>query len=226
MIRKKIKPTTKNKKNEGSNFFFKKFFFKTLLRNRNNLKKFFLLNSKTRQDKITKLIFNRAAVFNYKNNFLEMSLSNIIARSLFFLFLNDSFTFIKCGLVTVNSVIQKKNTIVYAGDCIQLPINVNHFKYLKSCKNILKKKIKILRFSAWRFFKNQRQNLKKIKKKLPSFYFLFFLFKLEPPKILELDYMTLSIFCLRCPEGYNTTYYINKFFSTKYFSLYNFKKIN
>ena len=87
--------------------------------------------------------------------------------------------------------------------------------------------MKLIRFNAWVFFKRKKKKLKTKKRKYPNYLFLFFLFKLETPRYIEVDYLTLTVFLLR---GFSVlsqhTYYLNKFFSFRFFSLYNYKKIN
>jgi hypothetical protein len=65
------------------------------------------------------------------------------------------------------------------------------------------------------------------KRKSPKYLNLLFLFKVNTPKFLEIDYLTLTIFLI-CKKlnFYFNNFYFNKFFSFKFFSLYNFKKIN
>jgi len=84
-----------------------------------------------------------------------------------------------------------------------------------------------LRYNAWRFFKQKKVSTKQKKRKFPKFYFLLFLFKLETPKYLEVDYTTLTVFLIKL-QGSQLfhSYYLGKYFSLKFFNLYNFKKIN
>ncbi len=83
----------------------------------------------------------------------------------------------------------------------------------------------------WRFFKQKffkkKHNLKIKKKKIPKYLYLFYLYKLNVPKTLEVDFLTLSVFILKKENIFlQSSYYLNKPFSFKLFSLYNFKKIN
>jgi hypothetical protein len=65
------------------------------------------------------------------------------------------------------------------------------------------------------------------KRKSPKYLFLFFLFKVNTPKFLEVDYFSLSIILLKKQDAFVfSSFYLNKLFSFKLFSLYNFKKIN
>jgi hypothetical protein len=105
------------------------------------------------------------------------------------------------------------------------------YMYIQSSKRFLKKKLSIFRLTSWKFFKQkffrQQQQLKPLKRKTPKYLYLFFLFKLDTPKFLEVDYFSLTIFILKpLNSQLYSTYYLNKFFSYKLFSLYNFKKIN
>lgn len=230
--RKKIRQF-KMKKIDKGNFFFKKFFFKTLLRNRKFFKGFFFLNTKVRQSKITKLISsNSKCISTCKNTTHEYSLLNILLRGHFFFFLKDVTNFLKKGFVYLNgSTIKNYNIVVNEGDCVQLTICKKYYKYLQFSRKILKKKINIFRFNSWKFFKQRffkkKQNLKFKKRKNPNFLYLFYLYKLNVPRYLEVDYLTLTIFFIKKQNIYiQSSYYLNKLFSFKLFSLYNFKKIN
>lgn len=230
--RKKIK-IFRSRKLDTGNFFFKKFFFKTLLKNRKFFKSFFFLNKKTRQKKITKLIFkNKTYKNNQKNNSYEFSLLNVLLRSRLFFFIKDAIRFIKYNLVFVNgAVISDFNFTINCGDCIQLTINSLFYKYVYFSKKLLKKKLALYKFNNWKFFKQKffkkKQQLRIKKRKLPKYIHLFFLYKLNVPKLLEVDFLTLSVFLLKKEDLFvQSSYYLNKPFSFKLFSLYNFKKIN
>jgi hypothetical protein len=223
----------KSKKIDNGNFFLKKFFFKILLKNRKFFKNFFFLNDKIRQKKITKLIYkNKIYKNNLKNISYEYTLLNILLRSRLFFFIKDTLKFIKNNFVFVNGIIVSDfNYFLNSGDCVQLIITNNYYKYIHFSRKLLKKKLAIYKFNTWRFFKQKffkkKQHLKIKKKKMPKFLHLFFLFKLNIPKIIEVDYMTLTLFLLKKENLFNqSSYYLNKPFSFKLFSMYNFKKIN
>lgn len=230
--RKKIKQY-KTKKIDKGNFFFKKFFFKTLLKNRKFFKGFFFLNTKVRQNKITKLIYkSNTKMSSSKNSTYEYTILNMLLRGNFFFFFKDAVSFLKHGFIYLNGLAIKNHDIrINEGDCIQLIISKNFFKYLKFSRKILKKKTSIFRFNSWKFFKQKffkkKQNLKFKKRKNPNFLYLFYLYKLNIPRYIEVDYLTLTLFFLKKQStNIQTTYYLNKLFSFKLFSLYNFKKIN
>jgi len=229
--RKKIK-SFKRKHIDKGNFFFKKFFFKTILRNRKFLKNFFFLPKKVRQTKVTKNIFNNSKKLFLHNSSYEYSLLNIVLRSNIFPFIQDSIKVIKKGLVYVNGKqLNNFNTTISVGDCIQFIISNKIYKFMKFCRKFFKKKAAIFKFNAWKFYKqkffSKKNKLKWKKRKNPKYLFLFFLFKLNLPKFLEVDYLTLTIFFLKKQNIFiQSSYYLSKFFSFKLFSLYNFKKIN
>jgi hypothetical protein len=86
---------------------------------------------------------------------------------------------------------------------------------------------------VWKFYKQKHykgyfiENTKPRKRKTPKYFYIFFLFRLNSPNFLEIDFVTLSLFFLKKPNIFNfSSYYLNKLFSFKLFSLYNFKKIN
>ena len=231
-ILRRKKQQQNKRKNEKGGFFFKKFFFKTLYNCRLNFKKYFFLKTKVRQKKITKLISQKTDYKCTSNNTFENTIVNILLRGGFFFFYKDATLFIKSGMVYVNNIIiGNVNFNTNTGDCVQIPVHNAYYKYYKLCKKFFKKKIKLIKYNSWKFFKQkEKQKKKKIKlkkRKFPKFLFLFFLFKLNTPKHLEVDFLTLTIFILK--KGNRTegqSYFINKLFSFKFLPLYNYKKIN
>lgn len=224
---------TKQKRVGKGNFFLKKFFFKILLKNRKSLKDFFFLNKKTRQLKVTKFIHkHQKNFFGDIKTGLENTILNILLRSNFFLFIKDALNFFKNNYIYLNGKVTKNFKLTLnKGDCLQLPISKFFFKYIKFSKKLLKKKTTIFKLSSWKFFKQKllkkKAQFKLKKKKTPKYLYLFYLFKLNTPQNIEVDYFTMST-CLLYKNltNYQPTYYLNKFFSFKLFSLYNFKKIN
>lgn len=223
----------KTKKIDKGNFFFKKFFFKTLLRSRKYLRRFFFFNNKVRQTKITNYISKnvKSLLKNNHNNY-ELTLFNVLLRSHFCLFISDVLLLIKNKFVYVNGIVlEQHDAILSVHDCVQLMVCRYTYTYIKRSKKMLKKKIALFKLNSWKFFKQklfkQKQNLKAKKRKTPKYLFLFFLFKLNVPRFLEIDYLTLTILILKPYNNqFITTYYLNKLFSYKLFSLYNFKKLN
>lgn len=153
-------------------------------------------------------------------------------RSHFCIFFKDSLLLIRSGFIYINGLrILQHDLPMTFFDCLQLRICKYTYKYIQSSKKFLKKKLALFRFNSWRFFKKklfrQQQQLKPLKRKTPKYLYLFFLFRLDIPKFLELDYFSLTVLILKPSNSQMyTTYYINKLFSYKLFSLYNFKKIN
>lgn len=229
--RKKFK-LIRSKKPDRGNFFFKKFFFKTLLKSRKFLKFFFFLTKKERQRKITKTINITKNNYQFKNCVYEYTLLNFVLRSHFCLFVVDALRLIKNNFVYINGrQVTDFNLIISEGDCIQFKTYTSIYKYILFSKKILKKKLSLFRLNSWKFFKQkffkQQQQLKIKKRKTPKYIFLFYLFKLDIPKFLEVDYLTLSIYFLKKLDSFkSSTYFLNKLFSFKLFPLYNFKKIN
>lgn len=228
--RKKVRFVKKKKKINNGNFFFKKFFFKTLLQNRKFLKGFFYLNGWTRQSKLTQFVFNSNKTNTNKNITQHNNIVNILLRSHFFFFINDASSAVRSGFILLNGLtIFNTNTPIKEGDCLQSTISKGYLKYLYFCKKFFKKKSAIFRFNSWKFFKTKffKKSVVKNKKKYPKFLPLFFLFKMNVYRFLEVDFVTLTIFFLKKVNDYRLfTYYLDKVFSFKLFSLYNFKKIN
>jgi hypothetical protein len=224
--RKRIK-LFKPKKIDKGNFFLKKFFFKILLKNRKFVKTFPNFSSETRQTKITNFFLK-----NSKNNSHEYSLMNILLRSNFFFFFKDVVFYINSGFVFINNkCIVDPNYTVQSGDYIQLTLSKYLYRYIIFSRKLLKKKLALYRFNLWRFFKQKffkkKQQLKTKKRKTPKFLYLFYLYKLNVPKTIEVDFLTLSLVVLKKESLFlQSSYYLNKPFSFKLFSLYNFKKIN
>lgn len=228
--RKKIRFIKKKRKVNNGNFFFKKFFFKTLLQNRKFLKNFFYLNKRTRQSKLTRLISNSNKTNTCKNITQHNNIVNLLLRSHFFFFINDASSAVRSGFILLNGLtIFNTNTLLKEGDCLQSTVSKSYLNYLYFCKRFFKKKSAIFRFNSWKFFKKKffKKNVVRNKKKHPKFLPLFFLFKMNVYRFLEVDFMTLTIFFIKKINDYKLfTYYIDKVFSFKLFSLYNFKKIN
>ena len=223
----------RQKKIDKGNFFLKKFFFKILLKNRKSLKNFFFLNIRTRQTKINRFIYkHQKNFFGDTKTGLENTTLNILLKGNFFLFTRDALYFFKYNYVYLNGIVIKNhNVTLKKGDCLQLPISNFFYKYIKFSKKLLKKKTALFKLNSWKFFKQKlfkkKHQLKQKKKKIPKYLYLFYLFKLNTPTNLEVDYLTMSVYLLYKGSVYNqSTYYLNKLFSFKLFSLYNFKKIN
>lgn len=230
--RKKLK-LFKHRKLDKGKFFFKKFFFKILLKNRKFLKNFFFLNKKTRQKKITKFILNNGTSKSKEHNSCyEYCLLNVLLRSRLFFFEKDVFNFVRHGLVFLNGKsVSNWKCNTRSGDCIQLSISSIYYRYFKFSRKLLKKKLSLYKFSIWKFFRQKhfkkKKYLKPKKRKFPKFLNLFSLYKLNTPRTLEVDFCTLSVFLLKKePSFIQSSYYLNKSFSFKLFSLYNYKKIN
>ena len=222
----------KKKKINLGKFFFKKFFYKTIMGGRKLIKNFFFLNSKVRQKNITKtLIKHNNVKFKYNNPY-EYSIMNILLRGHFFLTTKDVLFALKNGFIFLNgSVTSSYKTQIGFGDCIQVYISKNLYKYCFFFKKLLKKKAALYKYNAWLFFKHnfikKKAKVKGKKRKNPNYLYLFFLFKLNIPIFLEICFLTMSIFFLKKPGVFEqNTYFFSKFFSFKFFNLYNFKKIN
>lgn len=230
--RKKYKNIFTSKKISKGNFFFKKFFLKTLFRSRKFLKNFFFLNEKTRQKKISKHVFKTQKYCFFKNSTCEYSALNLLFRSHFCLFISDAFSFFKSGMLFLNGIrLKNPNTLINVSDCLQIKLSNSVYKYIYYTKFFLKKKIALFRHHSWKFFKQKffkiQDNLRPKKRKSPKYLLFFFLFKVNTPKFLEVDYFSLSIILLKKQDAFVfSSFYLNKLFSFKLFSLYNFKKIN
>lgn len=223
----------RSKKVNRGNFFFKKFFFKTLIKNRKFLKSFFFFTTKIRQKKISKKISKNVFKKTLSKNInYEYTVLNIALRSHICISLSDIYLLFKKNFFFLNGIIVNTTDMVMKdGDCLQLKITKSLYKYILRLKKSLKKKIAIIRFNSWKYFKHkyfkQQQQLKPKKRKIPRHIYMFYLFKLNTPKFLEIDYFSLSTFLLKKkPIFFFSSYYLNKLFSFKLFSLYNFKKIN
>ena len=153
-------------------------------------------------------------------------------RSHFCLFITDAFFFFKHNFFFLNgSFLKDPNTILNEFDCLQFRLSIPIYKYIISSKRFLKKKIALYRYNSWKFFKQKflklKRRLKPKKRRSPKFIYLLFLFKINTPRFLEIDYVSLSIFFLKKSNLLSSpSYYLNKLFSFKLFPLYNFKKIN
>lgn len=232
--RKKLhtRPKYSRFKQDTGNFFFKKFLFKTLLKSRKLLKPFLFLGNKSRQKKLTKEICsNTRRVFGNNENY-ENTVVNVLLQSHFFLFQKDALFYLKKGFVTVNGfALSNINFVLGHGDCVQLPVSKLYLLYLRFCRRFFKKKVALFKYNSWKFFKakiiKKKKKIKFKKRKNPKFIQAFFLFRYNIPKFLEVDYQTITTFFLKKVGSYvHSSYYLNKLFSFKMFSLYNFKKLN
>jgi len=232
ILKKRKKKIFKKKKINTGNFFFKKFFFKTLLRGRKSLKSFFFLTKKVRQKKLNKVIWNNQKNFLKKNSNCEYTILNLLLISGVFFYTRDVLKFLESGLVYINYLPYKNyNTLISVGDCIQIPINSHYYLYVFFFKKFFKKKVTIYKYNSWKFFKQKffkkKNRMRYKKRRNPNFLYLFFLFKLNIPKFLEFDYISMTLFFIKKLKSFMyTTYYLNKLFSFKFFTMYNFKKIN
>ena len=164
----------------------------------------------------------------------EYTILNVLLRSQFCVFLNDAKSLIRSGFIYINGlVLTDWSFILQEGDCLQLRISKSIYRYFFKSKKFLKKKIALFRYNVWKFYKQKHykgyfiENTKPRKRKTPKYFYIFFLFRLNSPNFLEIDFVTLSLFFLKKPNIFNfSSYYLNKLFSFKLFSLYNFKKIN
>lgn len=214
----------KVKRFTNGNFFLKKYLFKTLLKSRLILKKVFEIKNRARQYKITRMLGHQKPLIN-------ATLSNILHCSYIFFFKQDVTHILNTGCVHVNGVVvQKKNFLIKPGDFIQIRVNGTLYSYIKLCWRFFKKKVKLHRYNAWKFFKNKQKGLVKTsrKRKNPKYLKSFYLYKFNTPTCLELDYKTLSICYLFKPNNDNVLnpYYFQKIISQRFFNLYNYKKIN
>lgn len=202
-----------------------------MLKTRKYLRRFFFFNNKARQTKITKHISKNSNTKTVHVNY-ELTLLNVLLRSHFCLFFKDALILLKKGFIHLNGVVvTQHDAILTFYDCLQLRTCKYIYKYIYSSKKFLKKKLSIFRLNSWKFFKQkffrQQQQLKPLKRKTPKYLYLFFLFKLDTPKLLEIDYLSLTVLVLKpLNSQLYTTFFLSKLFSYKLFSLYNFKKIN
>lgn len=231
--KKNLDKVKRNKvKKDAGNFFFKKFFYKTLLKSRKSLRPLLFLNNRTRQKKLTKILHKGTAKIYDSNENHENTLLNVFLKSHLFFSHSDILFFLNKAVVYVNGVISTcPSLLLRNGDCVQLPVARLYFSYIKFWKKFFKKKVSLFRYNSWKFFKTKtikkKKKIKFKKRKNPKFVQALFLFKFNVPKFIEVDYLTLTIFFIKKLNAYtSSSYYINKLFSFKMYSLYNFKKLN
>jgi hypothetical protein len=192
-----------------------------------------LFKKKIRQKELTRYIQKKTKNFFYKNYTHDYSLINILLKSNFFLFPKDASIFIKCNFVYINNKKSDNiNFLLGVGDCIQIQVFSFFYIYFLFFRKFLKQKIFFYKKSAWLFFKknflNKKVKSKKIKKrKNPKYLYLLYIFKLNIPQYLDVDFITLTSTILKKFNiQKHKTYFLNKNFSWKLFQLYNFKKMN
>jgi len=212
-------------------FFFKKFFFKTLLKNRRFLMRFFFKKNKMRQVTLTKKLFKLSKNLSNGSNFINsigFTVINILLRANLFFFLKDLNFFFNSKKVFLNSTpVLNKDILLFVGDCLQIPVSTKYFVYLRYFKGYFRKKLAEYKKDSWKFFK--KKFLKRrfhIKRKLPRYLDFFFLYKLNIPRFLEVDYLTMTIFLLKSSDCWLSDVFYYKQFNKIFFPLYNWKKIN
>jgi len=226
-----LKKKAKSRRVFDDKFFFKKFFFKTLLKGRKFLKSFFFGERRMRQKTLTKRLYKLSTNLSKLSNFVnttEFTISNILLRSNFFFFKKDIILFAKTNKIFLNGVsIFKLNTLLFVGDCVQLPVSIQYYTYIKFFKKYFKRKLAEYKKDSWKFFKKKyiRGNLH-IKRRLPRYLDFFFIYKLNIPKFLEIDYLTMTLFILKKNEFKLNDIFYYKQFNRIFFPLYNWKKIN
>lgn len=227
VLKKKVKP----RRYTDGRFFLKKFFFKTLLKSRVFLRSFFFNKSRMRQNVLTKrlhLLNKNASNGSDFVSLTEMTAANILLRSNLFFFRKDVLLFLQTRHVFLNSVpVYNKDTVLSIGDCLQIPISTRYYAYMRYFKKYFKKRLAEYKKDSWKFFK--KKFIKRrfhIKRKLPRYLDFFFSYKLNIPKYLEVDYLTMTVFLLnnRKKDMNNIFYY--KQFNKTFFALYNWKKVN
>lgn len=225
-LRHVLKKKVRVRRHGSGRFFLKKFFFKTLLKSRKFLRDFFFNKSRMRQNVLTKklhLLNRNASGGSSFINLTEMTAVNILLRSNLFFFRKDILFFLQTKQVFLNSVpVYKKDTIVSVGDCLQIPISIRYYMYIRYFRKYFKKRLAEYKKDSWKFFKKKFLKGKfHIKRKLPRYLDFFFSYKLNIPKYLEVDYLTLTVFLLnnRKIDANNIFYY--KQFNKTFFPLYN-----
>ena len=231
-LKKKKFKKFKSKKIERGNFFIKKLLYKSLIYNRKILRLFFFFNKKVRQRKITRTIFLNQKKKLSTNSSYGYTVLNILIKSNMFLNLKDILIYINNNNIYINNKLTNKfYHELNVGDCIQFKISYTLYKYILFCKKIVKKYVKIHRYNSWKFFKQKvlkkKKFLKPKKKKFPKYLEILFLFKVNTPRFIEIDFLTLTIFLLKKQKHLHvSSFFLRKFFSFTLFPLYNFKKIN
>jgi len=230
-LRHVLKKKVRLHKHSGSKFFFKKFLFKTLLKSRKFLKNFFFNKNRMRQNTLTKKLYTLNKNLSKKSNFVnstELTVLNILLRSNFFFFKRDAILFLQTKQVFLNNApVFNKNAVLFVGDCLQIPISVRYYTYIRYFKKYFKKRLAEYKKDSWKFFK--KKFLKRrfhIKRKFPRYLDFFFMYKLNIPRFLEIDYLTMTIFLLKKNEYKLNNIFYYKQFNKIFFPLYNWKKIN
>lgn len=125
-------------------------FCRTLLRNRKLLKGFFYLSVKAREKKVSRGLLRTQKQFTLKNSSYEYTTYNILIRSHFCLFLSDALVVIRNNFLYVNGIcVNDIGRLVVEYDCVQLRLSKSMLHYIKKCKRILRKKVKLIRRYNW-----------------------------------------------------------------------------
>lgn len=122
----------------------------------------------------------------------ELNLKNILIKSNFFINYNDLEIFFLEGLVHLNgSVCENINIVLRVSDVLSISFNKHYFLYSRN-------KIDNVNFSANRLVSH---NFKKsfFKKKYNNKIKNFLHHRLDIPKFLEIDYLTMTIVVLYKP---------------------------
>jgi ribosomal protein S4 len=190
----------------------------------------FLLNLKfTYQKKLTRYLvkffrLNRLLLLKYN----ELKLNSILTATSLVPDRENASLLISNNLVFVNgSLVRNPTFLIFKNDFLQLLISVKYyilFKWLKNFQLIKRKRL-------GKFISNVSLNkLNKDKKKprvtFPTWTLNALIFNYDVPKFLEVDFLTLSVFCLYepfLPQDFNHSLWNLE--KTSIYNLYNWKYI-
>jgi len=158
-----------------------------------------------------------------------MSLKNILVRSRFFFDWTTNNFFLKNGLIFINGYCcYNENLQLYAGDFLQMPVNVKYYVLYKwLAHNISKKKIKI-KVKTKKKLAVIISDEDKIKSRTyPKWLLTNRNIVDDTAKFLEIDFFSLSIFIIYEPfSWYDLNPYSTNWTRYSVINMYSWKYIN
>lgn len=190
----------------------------------------FLLNLKfTYQKKLTRYLvkffrLNRLVLLKYN----ELKLSTVLTTTLLVPDRENSLLLISNNLVFVNgSLVLNPTFLIFKNDFLQLLVSVKYYILFRWLKNFqLLKRKRLNKFISNISLKKLNKDRKKNRVVLPSWTLNALLFNYDIPKYLEVDFFSLSAFCLYEPflaQDFNPSLWNLE--KTSIYNLYNWKYI-
>lgn len=195
----------------------------------NRLALAFLINSLNKNQKQLTKVIKSFLKWKLLNNlrYFNLSLLTVILISRFGSTNSHTNFLLNLGFVFVNGKnIRNVRYIVKSGDLIQFIFTKTYFLYWNYLINFFNIKSNRIRKYFFNLFKNRYNFFKEQKIRTPVWFLNYFYTNNDVPIYLEIDYLTLTIFCLYLPSKLNDfNHQVYKFLNLHLFRLYNWKYV-